>query len=349
MSLNFYLINLPLHVIEPFMIEALNTRHNYRDIISENLCNCLNDTDLPGVPKYQGKVRDRYDLGDKFALVTTDRQSAFDRVLATIPFKGQVLNQTGAWWFEQTKDIIANHILEVPDPNVTIAKKCKPFPIEFVVRGFMTGSSSTSIWTQYKSGVREYCGISMPEGMHKNEAFSSPIITPTTKEEAHDRPISPKEIIEEKWMTKEHWEFASAHALQLFKRGQDLAKQNGLILVDTKYEMGLTEEGEILLIDEIHTPDSSRYWLSPSYHERFEKNLEPENVDKEFLRLWFREHCDPYKDKEIPDAPAELVVELSARYIDLYESITGRDFQFPATNQSAKDRIQDLLMTVGSK
>ena len=138
MSLNFYLINLPLHVIEPFMIEALNTRHNYRDIISENLYNCLNDTDLSGVPKYKGKVRDRYDLGDKFALVTTDRQSAFDRVLATIPFKGQVLNQTGAWWFEQTKDIIANHILEVPDPNVTIAKKCKPFPIEFVVRGFMT-------------------------------------------------------------------------------------------------------------------------------------------------------------------------------------------------------------------
>ena len=150
-------------------------------------------------------------------------------------------------------------------------------------------------------------------------------------------------------MTKEHWEFASAHALQLFKRGQDLAKQNGLILVDTKYEMGLSSEGEILLIDEIHTPDSSRYWLSPSYHERFEKNLEPENVDKEFLRLWFREHCDPYKDKEIPDAPAELVVELSARYIDLYESITCKDFQFPDTNQSAKDRIRHLLMTIGSK
>ena len=343
MSLNFYPINLTWHIIETFMIEALNTRHNYRDIISDNLNNCLNYTDLSGVPKYQGKVRDRYDLGDKFALVTTDRQSAFDRVLATIPFKGQVLNQTGAWWFEQTKDIIANHILDIPDPNVTIAEKCKPFPIEFVVRGFMTGSSSTSIWTQYKSGVREYCGISMPEGMRKNEAFSSPIITPTTKEEAHDRPISPKEITQEKWMSKEHWEFASAHALQLFKRGQDLASQNGLILVDTKYEMGLSEDGQILLIDEIHTPDSSRYWLQPSYEKRVEEGREPENVDKEFLRLWFRENCDPYKDETLPKAPDELVIELSVRYIHLYETMTGQTFQAPEPGKDIMERIRDSL------
>jgi phosphoribosylaminoimidazole-succinocarboxamide synthase len=179
--------------------------------------------------------------------------------------------------------------------------------------------------------------------MHKNEKFHQPILTPTTKEEAHDRPISPLDIVKEGWMTQEHWDYASAHALMLFARGQKLSRQNGLILVDTKYEMGLSENGEILLIDEIHTPDSSRYWLEPSYETRLEKNLEPENVDKEFLRLWFRQNCDPYKDKTLPKAPDSLVVELSARYIHLFETITGQTFKFPDPTQGIMDRIVNSL------
>ncbi len=339
MGLNFDSDDLALGV----MIASLNTLHDYRDKIAQNLFNCLEHTHLEGIPKYQGKVRDRYDLGDYFALITTDRQSAFDRILATIPFKGQVLNQTGAWWFEQTKDIMPNHLLSTPDPNVTIAQKCTPFPIEFVVRGFMTGSSSTSVWTRYQAGERTYCGISLPDGIYKNEQFPSPIITPTTKEDAHDRPISPQEIIDDKWMTRDHWEYASKSALLLFARGQELARKNGLILVDTKYEMGLSDEGKILLIDEIHTPDSSRYWLAPSYEERCRKGIEPENVDKEFLRLWFRENCDPYNDNTLPNAPEELVVELSARYIHLYETITGFNFKFPDPKEHINQRIINIL------
>ena len=328
------------------MIEKLTTLHDYRDVISKNLGNCLVSTDLTGHPKYQGKVRDRYDLGNQFALITTDRQSAFDRVLAAIPFKGQVLNQTGAWWFDQTKDIMSNHLLGIPDPNVALAQKCTPFPIEFVVRGFLTGSSSTSIWTQYHSGKREYCGISLPEEMQKNEQFPQPIITPTTKEEAHDRPISPHEIVKEGWMSQTHWEYACEHALLLFSRGQEVARRNGLILVDTKYEMGLSENGEVVLIDEIHTPDSSRYWLEKNYQQRFEQGLEPENIDKEFLRLWFRQNCDPYKDEKLPQAPEELVVELSARYIHLYEMITGHIFKFPNSSEPINQRINDVLQAL---
>jgi len=325
------------------MIDTLDTLHDYREIISRNLLQCLKDTHLDGFPKYQGKVRDRYDLGDRYALITTDRQSAFDRVLAAIPFKGQVLNQTGAWWFEQTKDILNNHVISIPDPNVTLAKKCQPFPVEFVVRGYMTGSSSTSIWTQYDAGIREYCGEKLPESMVKNQKFPHPILTPTTKEEAHDRPISPQEIVDEGWMSKEHWEYASEHALMLFDRGQELSRRNGLILVDTKYEMGLSEDGQILLIDEIHTPDSSRYWLQPSYERRFKEGKEPENVDKEFLRLWFRENCDPYKDETLPKAPEELVIELAARYIHLFETITSQTFKFPDASKSIMDRIKNSL------
>ena len=179
------------------MIEALDTKNDYREKISRHVDYCLTSTNLTTDEYYKGKVRDRYDLGDKLALITTDRQSAFDRVLASIPFKGQVLNETGAWWFEQTKDIIPNHVIELPDPNVTIAKKCKPFPIEFVVRGYVTGSSSTSLWTIYNRGDREYCGIQFPDGLTKNQALEEAVLTPTTKEEDHDRPISPKDIVAE--------------------------------------------------------------------------------------------------------------------------------------------------------
>ena len=325
------------------MIEALQTQNNYRKIIENNLENCISETCLTGIEFYQGKVRDRYDLGTVFALISTDRQSAFDRILGTIPFKGQVLNQTSAWWFEKTKHILPNHVIDIPDPNVTLAKKCKPFPIEFVVRGYITGSSSTSLWTVYQEGLRNYCGISLPDQLNKNEALPLPIITPTTKEEDHDRPISPKEIVEEGWMQEDHWEFAAEKAIEVFAFGQKIAAAHGLILVDTKYEMGLTEDGDIVLIDEIHTPDSSRYWIKESYQERIKRGLEPENIDKEFLRLWFKKNCDPYHDVELPEAPKELVIELSARYIELFETITGESFSFPDSSQNIHERLAKNL------
>ena len=325
------------------MIEALKTKNNYKKIIEDNIDYCLTNISLDSDGFYRGKVRDRYDLGNFFALITTDRQSAFDRILAKIPFKGQVLNQTSSWWFEKTKHIIPNHIVKIPDPNVTLAKKCTPFPIEFVVRGYITGSSSTSLWTIYEQGKRTYCGHDFPSNLSKNQALPNPIITPTTKEENHDRPISPAEIVEEGWMSASDWEIASSKALELFACGQNLADGHGLILVDTKYEMGLDENGKITLIDEIHTPDSSRYWIKESYEQRMMDSLEPENIDKEFLRLWFKAHCDPYNDLKLPDAPKDLVVELSARYIHLYEMITGNNFVFPNFSENINDRLQKNL------
>jgi phosphoribosylaminoimidazole-succinocarboxamide synthase len=312
-------------------IEAIDVKDDYRDIVQANIDNCLTKTNIGYPLEYQGKVRDRIDLGKYYALITTDRQSAFDRILASIPFKGQVLNETAAWWFKKTDHIIKSHVIDVPHPNVTIADKANPFPIEFVVRGYVTGSSNTSLWTHYQNGVRDYCGIALPEGLNKNSKLESPILTPTTKEENHDRPISPKEIIDEGWMSKEHWDEASQKALDLFNFGKKESSKNGLILVDTKYEMGLNQNEEIIVLDEIHTPDSSRYWLQETFHERLASGQEPQNIDKEFLRLWFKENCDPYLDEQLPQAPTELVVELAIRYIYLYEKITGQKFKFPKT------------------
>ena len=316
---------------------------NYKKRISLELNNCLTETSFLKGNKRTGKVRDQYDVGDKIVLITTDRQSAFDRVLASIPFKGQVLNQTSAWWFKKTEHIVANHLIEMPDPNVVIAKKCKVIPIEFVVRGYITGSTSTSLWTVYNSGDREYCGNKLPEGLIKNQKLDDNMLTPTTKEEHHDRPISPKDIIKEGWMTKEDWGFCSKIALDLFSFGQKVAAEHGMILVDTKYEMGVDESGNILLIDEIHTPDSSRYWIKNTYEQRIENGLEPENIDKEFLRLWFVDNCDPYNDDELPPAPDDLVVELSNRYIYLYETITGESFPMPVKDEIIENRITNNL------
>ena len=306
---------------------------SYKEIIRESLDNCLTTTHLPLPGKRQGKVRDSYTTGDSMVFITTDRQSAFDRILASIPFKGQVLNLTSAWWFRHTTHIIPNHLISLPDPNVTVGKTCTVFPVEFVVRGYITGTTDTSLWTQYRKGVRTYCGISFPEGLTKNQKLERNVITPTTKEDVHDRPISPEEIVTEGLMTAEDWAAASQAALDLFAFGQEQAAERGLILVDTKYELGKDADGRITLIDEIHTPDSSRYWLSESYQERIAAGMEPENIDKEFLRLWFRDNCDPYHDEVLPDAPEELVVELSLRYIRLYEMITGELFQFPGEEE----------------
>ncbi|KAJ6420773.1 hypothetical protein OIU84_028187 [Salix udensis] len=312
--------------------------------IKGSLSYCLTETSLnKTVPalksKVRGKVRDIYDAGDYLVLVTTDRQSAFDKILASIPFKGQVLNETSLWWFDRTRHIAQNAIVSAPDKNVTIAKKCSVFPVEFVVRGYVTGSTDTSLWTVYKNGVRNYCGNALPDGLVKSQKLPSNILTPTTKADDHDVPITPEEIVKSGLMTEADYCEVSSKALSLFEYGQRVALEHGLILVDTKYEFGKGSDGSVLLIDEVHTPDSSRYWIAHSYEERFQKGLEPENVDKEFLRLWFKDHCNPYEDKVLPDAPADLVCELAWRYIFLYETITKSKFELPLTEEPIHDRI----------
>ncbi len=276
--------------------------------------------------KRAGKVRDIYDQGKQLVLVSTDRHSSFDRIIAHIPHKGQVLNQTSLWWFEQTKDIVPNHVIASPDPNVTIAKKCTMVPVEAVMRGYNTGVTDTSIWTRYSRGQREFGGVTLPDGMKKNTKLSEPIFDPTTKEEGHDRAITPAQMIEEGFITQELFDKVRETAIALFKRGQELAAQRGLILVDTKYEFGLDENDNLVLIDEIHTPDSSRWWKLDSYDARMAAGEEPEYFDKEFLRLWFKDNCDPYKDAVLPEAPANLVEEMSRRYIEMYEKIIGQKF-----------------------
>jgi phosphoribosylaminoimidazole-succinocarboxamide synthase len=312
--------------------------------IKTSLSNCLSETNLhltvPGLKsKTRGKVRDIYDSGDYLVLVTTDRQSAFDRILASIPFKGQVLNETSLWWFEKTRHITSNAVVSSPDKNVTIAKKCSVFPVEFVVRGYVTGSTDTSLWTVYKNGVRNYCGNVLPDGLVKNQKLAENIITPTTKAADHDVPVTPDEIVKRGLMTQADYDEASRKALSLFEYGQCVALEHGLILVDTKYEFGKGRDGSVLLIDEVHTPDSSRYWIAHSYEECFQNGLEPENVDKEFLRLWFKDHCNPYEDEVLPDAPGDLVCELAWRYIFLYETITKSKFEMPLMEEPIHDRI----------
>ncbi len=316
-----------------------------KTIIAKNINNVLTETDFQELGERKiGKVRDSYFSEDRVVIITTDRQSAFDRVLAAIPFKGQVLNQVSIWWFEQTKDIIPNYVLATPDSNVTIGKRCEVLPIEVVVRGYLTGSTSTSIWVNYKKGERKFGGITLEDGLSKNTKLPKNIITPTTKFEEHDRNITADDIFNEDMMNKKDWEYIGSKALELFSFGQEIASEHGLILVDTKYEFGKDKDGNIILIDEIHTPDSSRYWLADTYEKNISEGREPDNIDKEFLRLWFKENCDPYNDKELPEAPDDLVIELSSRYIQLYEMITGEVFKF--SSQPILERLEKNLRTV---
>ena len=282
-------------------------------------------------PKTTGKVRDIYERNGNLVLITTDRHSSFDRIIAHIPCKGQVLNQASAWWFERTKDIVPNHVLAVPDPNVTIARKCTLLPVEAVVRGYLTGVTDTAAWTRYAAGQRSFGETTLPGGMRKNQKLPQPIFDPTTKEALHDRTLTPDQMIAEGFITRDLFERVKGTALRLFARGQDVAARNGLILVDTKYEFGIDPDGALVLIDEIHTPDSSRYWQLGSYTARFASGEEPEYFDKEFLRLWFRDHCDPYRDATLPPAPPELVDELSRRYISMFAQITGTKFVYGET------------------
>jgi len=284
----------------------------------------LRATNLPELgERLEGKVRDIYLRPREVILVATDRHSSFDRIIAHIPGKGEVLNRLSAYWFGETKDIVPNHVLAVPDLNVTIGKRCTPLPIEAVMRGYLSGVTGTSLWTRYAKGERDFGSFRLPDGMRKNEKLTEPAFTPSTKEKEHDRNVTPREIVESGLMARDLLARVEDASRRLFLRGQELARARGLILVDTKYEFGLDADGALTLIDEVHTPDSSRYWQADSYEARIARGEEPEYFDKEFLRLWFMDHCDPYNDKTLPEAPAEMVEELSRRYAAIFTQLSG--------------------------
>jgi len=308
--------------------------------------NTIRDVTIPELPNhYRGKVRENYDLPDgRRIIIATDRLSAFDRAIACIPFKGQVLTQTARFWFEQTADICSNHVLDYPDPNVVVGKRLDILPVEIVVRGYLAGTTGTSILTMYKQGQREMYGARFPDGLRDNEALPQAIITPTSKafDGGHDEPLSPAEILEQGLLTQAQWETLSDYALQLFARGQKLAAERGLILADTKYEFGTDAEGRIILADEIHTPDSSRYWFAGSYAERFARGEKPESFDKDFVRNWVAARCDPYNEP-IPVIPDELIEQTSQVYIKAFETITGKAFEQPAADVPPLERIRRNL------
>ncbi len=306
----------------------------------------LRDATIPELPNhYRGKVRDNYDLpGGKRILIATDRLSAFDIILTAIPLKGQVLTQIARFWFDATRDICPNHVLDYPDPNVVVGKHLRILPVEIVVRDYLAGTTSTSILSMYKAGRREMYGARFADGMRENQKLPQTIITPTTKaaDGGHDEPLTASEILERRLLSKAQWQTVSERALALFARGRELAARHGLILVDTKYEFGLTEDGQILLADEIHTPDSSRYWFRASYEQRFAAGERPESFDKDFVRTWVTARCDPYKDK-IPEIPREVILEAARIYISAYEMITGQAFVPPPVGQKPLDRIRANL------
>ena len=314
-----------------------------REQIQSQLDNCLLEAKFPQwESRYKrGKVRDMYLLDNHRVLITTDRQSAFDHVLGTIPLKGQVLNRIAQYWFEQTQDIAPNQIISVPDANVTVARELDILPVEVVVRKYMTGSSDTAIWTHYNSGVRHYCGHTLPDGMVKNQPFDEAIITPTTKDEVHDELISRDEIIVQGLVPEDTWNQVEEIALALFARGEELAAKQGLILVDTKYEMGLDADGRITLADEIHTPDSSRFWIRDTYAERHARGEEPESLDKEFLRLWLRDKG--ISDDNIPELDDEIRIQVAERYIDLFQRVTGADFDAELGATPVLQRIEERI------
>ena len=287
----------------------------------------LKNVDLKGLgERHSGKVRDYYILDNKRILITTDRISAFDVILGYIPYKGAVLNLLSAFWFDKLKKIVPNHIISVPDPNVMEVKNTRPIPIEMVVRGYISGVTNTSIWGSYEKGERVIYGIKFPNGLRKNQKLPKPVITPTTKAEVgHDERLTEKEIRQRKIVSLKIWKQMKKAALELFEYGTMLCSKAGIILVDTKYEFGLID-GKLVLIDEVHTPDSSRFWVKKTYLQRFKKGLEPENFDKEFLRIWYAKRG--YKGNGKPPKIAlSLQKAVSERYITIYEKITGKKFK----------------------
>jgi phosphoribosylaminoimidazole-succinocarboxamide synthase len=313
-----------------------------RDLIRQQLEHTLHSTDFDDLgDRYQGKVRDTYRQDDRLILVTSDRISAFDHILAqTIPFKGQVLNQTAAYFFDATDDLVPNHVIEVPDPNVTVAHACDPVPIEFVVRGYLAGHA----WREYDSGARTLCGHSLPDGLRQSEALPEPIVTPTTKaEEGHDQDVTREEAIASTAISAPEYDQLRDWALALFERGTEMAAEQGLILVDTKYEFGRTPDGSFAVIDEVHTPDSSRYYYEDGYEKRLEEGIPQQQLSKEFVREWLMDHGFQGREgEEMPDLPDAFRVKVAERYIELYETVTGLTFD-PSLHPAPAERIHDAL------
>lgn len=303
----------------------------------------IGETDLHPLPLIaRAKVRDSYLLPDGNRLmVTTDRLSAFDRFVATVPLKGQILTQLSRYWFGATADIVPNHLIGVPDPNAIICKPLEMLPVEFVVRDYLTGSTSTSIWTMYRAGDRSPYGVPLPDGLRENEKLPRTIITPAAKGD-HDEPLTAAEVIRRGLMSESRWQEACAAALAVFARGRELAARRGLLLVDTKYEFGLDSEGRLVLGDEIHTPDSSRFWMADSYEQRFKDGLPPVRLDKDFLRSWLISKCDPYRDP-LPEVPDEILLEVAQAYGRAFELITGEELDWPDASVGRAARLRANL------
>jgi phosphoribosylaminoimidazole-succinocarboxamide synthase len=306
----------------------------------DNTFKGLGSEDILGKKIIHGKVREIIDLGESLILSTSDRISAFDRILSTIPFKGEILNGISNYWFDNTRDIIDNHIISKISPRAIHVKKCKVLPVEVIIRGYLTGSA----WRDYKAG-KTISGIALPTGLKMDEKFETPILTPSTKAEQgdHDEPISSQDIVARGLVSKDLWEEVTQKALQLFKRGTELASQRGLILVDTKYEFGILDD-KLVIVDEIHTPDSSRYWYQDSYVECFEKGESQRKVDKEFLRQWLMDRGF-MGDGESPEIKDDLRVEIAKRYIEAYELITGNEF-VPSLEKSEAEK-EKITMYIG--
>jgi phosphoribosylaminoimidazole-succinocarboxamide synthase len=314
--------------------------------LASRLDDVIWDIAVPELPNpHQGKVRNSYDLpDDRRIIIATDRLSAFDRILTAIPFKGQVLTQTARFWFDATRHICPNHIIGYPDPNVTVCQRLRILPVEIVVRDYLAGTTATSIWSMYRAGRREVYGIHLPDGMRENQKLARTIVTPTTKADqgGHDEPLSRRDIIERGLLTAAQWDEVEDLALTLFATGSRIAAQHGLILADTKYEFGFDHQGRIILADEVHTPDSSRFWFAASYAQRLENGQRPESFDKDVIRAWVAERCDPYRD-EIPELPRDIVLHTAQVYIRAFETITGQAFALPDTAMPAVERIRANL------
>ncbi len=323
------------------------------DLLQAALATTVDTISFPEAQDYhKGKVRESFILDDKRrAIVVTDRISAFDFVLGTVPFKGQVLNQIAAWWFKKLDGVVPHHIINVPDPNISLVKNVQPLPVEIIVRGYLTGSTKTSSWYAYQNLDRIICGIEMPEGMKKNQKFDSIIITPTTKPTAvgeHDENISAEEVVSRGFVDAETWGKAKEYALKMFALGQKVAAERGLILVDTKYEMGMTPDGELVVIDEVHTPDSSRYWIADTYQELFDAEQEPEALSKEFVRTEIVAKGYDVDDPSVDPSQYlddELRMVAAEKYIELYERVTGEEFVFPEEIDTV-ERIEKVLQAL---
>ncbi|MDF1563841.1 MAG: phosphoribosylaminoimidazolesuccinocarboxamide synthase [Deltaproteobacteria bacterium] len=314
-----------------------------RAALEAQIPHTLENTELPGLgPVERGKVRDIYRRDDQLILVASDRLSAFDRVLTTVPFKGELLTRTATYWFEQTADIVPNHIVSIPDPSVMVVRRCEPIPVEIIVRGYITGS----LWRDYQDGSAAAYGLDFPADLRRDQAFPEAILTPTTKAERgeHDLPISREEILSRGLVDEALYAEAESVALKLFARGVELAAKRGLILVDTKYEFGLLD-GKVVLMDEIHTPDSSRYWVAEGYAERFEAGEAQQMLDKENIRQWLIQTHGYKGDGPIPEIPAEVRADLAQKYVTAYETLTGRSFDAKPGNVHA--RIEKNLAEAG--